>query len=304
MWEETRAFARMMSEQHKNLKFTYFTSGVYFIAPENKTSYTPPRGYPGKSAIGFAHGVGDIARRIDEVNKAHAEGNEIASHANGHFNGQKEGWSKDEWIYELGIFKNILYKPQQFNPDLPAGVGLNFPSQDIRGFRAPELGVNSELYSALSQLHYRYDASRVSEPKTWPKKDVLGIWQIPLSDIVIGEYHDMTISMDFSIYQKQTDAQSIAVKGTPFWDKLYNDTLNSFRDYFNKNFDANRAPVVIANHFSKWNDGAYWEAMKTFAEEVCGRPEVRCTTYGALTDYLDSLSPTVLANYEKGNFPK
>jgi hypothetical protein len=68
---------------------------------------------------------------------------------------------------------------------------------------------------------------------------------------------------------------------------MYNDTLTSYRNYFKGNFAGTRAPVFIGHHFSRWNDGVYWEVMKTFAREECGKPEVRCVTYRELADYLD-----------------
>jgi hypothetical protein len=52
-----------------------------------------------------------------------------------------------------------------------------------------------------------------------------------------------------------------------------------------------------------WNGGAYWEAMTQFATKVCGMPEVKCVTYTEYEKYLETLTPEVLAQYSKGNFP-
>jgi hypothetical protein len=46
--------------------------------------------------------------------------------------------------------------------------------------------------------------------------------------------------------------------------------------------------VHIGHHFSKWNGGAYWGAMQTFAKRVCGLPEVKCVTYGELVTYMEA----------------
>jgi len=37
-----------------------------------------------------------------------------------------------------------------------------------------------------------------------------------------------------------------------------------------------------------WNDGMYWEAMKAFAERVCGMPDVECVTMSTLAGALES----------------
>jgi hypothetical protein len=50
--------------------------------------------------------------------------------------------------------------------------------------------------------------------------------------------------------------------------------------------------------------GAYNEALKDFIRKVCGLPEVRCVTYGALADFLDNAGEPALQAYQRGNFPK
>ena len=46
--------------------------------------------------------------------------------------------------------------------------------------------------------------------------------------------------------------------------------------------------MVIDNHFSQWNDGIYWEAMKEFARKVCDLPNVRCSTFSDLVKYMET----------------
>jgi len=80
--------------------------------------------------------------------------------------------------------------------------------------------------------------------------------------------------------------------------------LETYLQYFESNYNGNRAPVHIGHHFSLWNGGAYWEAMQEFALAVCGRPEVKCVTYTELADFVDTRSPAQLKAYQAGNFPK
>ena len=61
-------------------------------------------------------------------------------------------------------------------------------------------------------------------------------------------------------------------------------------------------PVHIGHHFFNYHGGAYNEALKAFARAVCGLPEVRCTSYAALADFMDKLDPATLEAYRKGDF--
>jgi hypothetical protein len=94
--------------------------------------------------------------------------------------------------------------------------------------------------------------------------------------------------MDYNFYFKQSHAVDTAVRGTPLWNQYYNEVLTSYRDYFKQSYQGNHAPLFIGHHFSLWNDGVYWEAMKTFATEVCGLPDVRCLSYKEVMESLQS----------------
>ena len=69
-------------------------------------------------------------------------------------------------------------------------------------------------------------------------------------------------------------------------------------DYF-----GNRAPVQLGHHFSKWNGGAYWEAMQTVAKRVCGLPEVKCVTFKEIVKFLEENAAN-LPKYQRGDFQK
>ena len=59
-------------------------------------------------------------------------------------------------------------------------------------------------------------------------------------------------------------AKDLAKKGSALWNNYYNEVLAAYMDYFNSNYNSSRAPVVIADHFSKWNDGVYWASAQNF----------------------------------------
>lgn len=300
MWDETLDFARDASRRNAPVDFTYFISGVYFLAPENASLYQAPRRKPGESAIEFADGLEDIALRIDKVNRAVREGHEIASHANGHYLGSD--WTFDEWMQEFSEFNELLFDIQKNNPGLPKKhLALN--PKDITGFRAPELGSNTALFKVLKEMGFRYDSSTISSQRRWPTQTE-GIWNYPLVSIEVGKEKTPVLSMDYSLYHHQSRVKDVAARNSETWRKFHQDLYEAYMKYFSNHYEGNRAPIFIANHFSKWNDGVYWEVMQRFVLSVCGQPEVYCVTFEKLTDYLDSLTPEQLAAYQKGNFPR
>ena len=78
--------------------------------------------------------------------------------------------------------------------------------------------------------------------------------------------------------------------------------LATYLNYFRANYTGNRAPLHIGHHFFGYQNGAYNEALKSFARAVCGLPEVRCVSYAKLADFMDRQSAETLAAYRKGDF--
>ncbi|MDR3558397.1 MAG: hypothetical protein P4L61_02595 [Candidatus Pacebacteria bacterium] len=283
MLDETLVFQQKMEAEGKPLRFTYFINAAYFLTDANAALYQAPGGVPkGTSMIGFSDSASDIALRVREFNKAFAARNEIGSHTAGHFDGS--AWTYDEWKQEFASFASLMSSVQQNNPS----VQIDAPQflADIRGFRAPDLGVNDNLYKTLSDYSFAYDASSVNTGDAWPQK-IDGIWHIPLGTIRLPGDSNPVIAMDYNLWTRQSNAVEAAKKGTPLWNEYFDQVEKGYMDYFNQSYNGNRVPVVISGHFSKWNDGVYWEAMKAFAENVCGRPDVRCGTFSDLVDYLN-----------------
>lgn len=289
MWRNTRDFAQRMKQEGKPLHFTYFISGVYFLAPQYAPVYHPPTFGPGNSAIGFSDSAQDVVERIKQMNGAIAEGHEIGSHANGHFAGGR--WSKENWDQEFNEFEKLIFRWQENNHlenDASAEV-LHLQPKDIIGFRSPLLSKDDAMFQSLADHHFQYDASSVTEiPELWPTKNSYGTWLIPLADIPMKGTSSRVISMDYNFYSRQTNARDWAKRGTPLWLSFRQQMFDSYMDYFNKNYQGDRAPVIIGHHFSTWNDGVYWQTMQDFAEEVCGKPDVYCVDFKELVGYLDT----------------
>lgn len=288
MWQKTLGFAEQMNSQNTPVHFTYFLSGVYFLNYRKKYLYTPPKKSPGESLIGFADSNKDIEKRIAYVNQAIAQGHEIGSHANGHYDGSK--WSETDWQQEFDAFNNLIFSTIKNNDVQPADVdkyGINLDPKKLAGFRSPELGKNPAMFNVLKNNGFAYDTSKVGKIDAWPTKLDNGLWEFPLATIKYASTTGNILSMDYNFYFKQSGAKDVAKKGDANWSKFYNDTYSSYINYFNSNYQHNRAPVFIGSHFSEWNDGVYWAAMRDFAKEVCNKPEVRCITFSELQKYLE-----------------
>lgn len=284
-WRESRAFAAA-----NDLKFTYFISGVYFIPNESRLEYDAPRRGPGRSAIGWGGTAEEIAERFEEVKKAAAEGHEIASHANGHFDGSS--WSESDWKSEFDQFDRFIFE----------GVGvtappLGFGPRDVMGFRAPQLGHGPGLYAALVSKGYAYDASKTGPANAWPAQSA-GLWSFPLAELRIVGPGRATLSMDYNFYF----ADSRATPDPAGKETYKKQMIETYMAYFEGNYLGNRAPLHIGHHFSKWNGGAYWEAMQEFAQAVCGLPEVTCGTYKDLVMFLEAHEDE-LREFQSGDFP-
>jgi hypothetical protein len=286
MWEDSRAFAKEMAVKSP-IHFTYFINAVYLLDPAHYSLFKAPGIQRGVSNIGFATSKADVLKRIEQINYAISEGHEIGSHNAGHFTGTN--WIYEDWMDQFRLFDSIVYDVNKLNPE----YSLNLKKGDIVGFRAPDLGVNNEMYRALKDEGFMYDTSKVDFGHSWPTKDEYGLWQFSLPTITIEDINTnkmrYTIGMDYSLYVLQTQAKDLVKKGTPEWDELYRVTLDSFIKYFYRNYKSNHAPVYMANHFSSWNDGVYWEAMKAFAREVCILKDVKCVSFKELAVYMNGL---------------
>ncbi|CAN5482211.1 hypothetical protein BH10BDE1_BH10BDE1_24730 [soil metagenome] len=301
MWKTTRAFAARSKLQKAPVNFTYFISGVYYVGKANKTKYVEPTHGAGVSAIGWGADAADLQARYDQTNLAHDEENEIASHANAHFDGSK--WSLKNWHDEFKQFHTIIFDFFNFNKVTPTALypnGWAFPEKSMVGFRAPQLGTSAGLWDTLKEFNYRYDTSKTSKSNYWPQRDPKGFWNFPLASLVIAGTGKHTLSMDYNFYY----ADSKALPNPGAKQQYKKQMLETYLQYFEQNYNGNRGPVHIGHHFSLWNDSAYWEAMQEFALKVCGKPEVRCVTYSQLADFMDTRTPAQIAAYQAGNFPK
>lgn len=371
VWQYARDFSRHQKQSGIDNRFTFFINPVYFLHEENKSAYSPTgfrlerrngevvkvrnRG----SAIGWGDGVQDISERVDQMNDAYSEGHEIGSHAVGHFDaGYKEckmdpltrkcardennniqwkwdlRWSEADWRSEFEQFYSILdnvFTLNKIRPSAKQSRGLLF-RDEIKGFRAPVLGISDGLWPNLPKFGIQYDTSKTNFENYWPSRNQYGTWNFPLAEVMEPGGARRWISMDFNFcvrdsarvlseepqtmqIMKWSEKKQAQVKANGARDclnvvsveqkkKAKENMLAIYRSYFNNNYYGNRAPIHIGHHFSRWMSGAYFEAFFEFANEVCSKPEVKCGTYAELLDFMNSKSSSEIEAFKKGNFAK
>jgi hypothetical protein len=294
-WQELTDFAAELNEDSDRIHFTFFVSGINFIADASRAIYEGPHQRRGYSRINFGGTPEQVRKRVDYVNDLYRSGHEIASHAVGHFNGA--AWSAGDWSKEFRSFADIV-KNVGMNNGL-ARAKLAFAATDVIGFRAPYLAKGAGLYGALKANGFRYDTSGVGRADAWPEK-IDGIWRFNLAMLRIQGSGRGTLSMDYNFFVAQLRAASDPRR----YELARDQTLQTYLHYFKTNYAGNRAPLHIGHHFTAYQGGAYNEALKAFARSVCGLPEVRCVTYAKLADFMDQQNAATLAAYRKGDFAR
>ncbi|MDX6475790.1 MAG: hypothetical protein QOH95_1301 [Gaiellaceae bacterium] len=262
-------------------RFTFFVSGVYLFDWAHRDRYAPPGHARGESAIGFAPDQAWVAAMRRQLAAAYTEGHEIGTHYNGHFCGPGGvgSWSARDWGAELEQFDAFLLEG---SPRLPFDAG------DVVGGRTPCLeGDLAALYPVLARRGFRYDASGQALLGTWPtRRD--GIWSFPLPELPFVGHTFRVIGMDYNFMANQIDESPARIESESYR-TLWNAFLVSYR--------GNRAPLSLGNHFETWKSWAYDHALTRFLLRACRMPEVRCTSYEHLADWLDALQPKALRRY-------
>ncbi|HST14853.1 MAG TPA: hypothetical protein VLJ44_08395, partial [Gaiellaceae bacterium] len=173
------------------------------------------------------------------------------------------------WEKELTQFDSLLFH----------GSSLGFGPTEIVGGRTPCLEGNlSVLYPVLARRGFRYDASGQARLGTWPaKRD--GIWSFPLLELPFIGHTFRVVSMDYNFMANQTGEPPAQVESETYR-TLWNAFLVSYR--------GNRAPLTLGNHFETWDSWAYDHALTRFLLRACRMPDVRCTSFERLADWLDA----------------
>ncbi len=96
-------------------------------------------------------------------------------------------------------------------------------------------------------------------------------------------FDDMVLAMDYNFWVKFNGGDraaghrpGAAAEGhAATYDYMYDQAYN-----------GNRAPMLIANHFNKWNGDSFNPPALDFMQDKCGQTDTYCTTYSG-RDRLD-----------------
>lgn len=276
-WERSRVLSRKTGAN-----FTYFLSCVFLLSPDTRRSYQAPGKSAGKSNVGFAQSKQEVRDRLAQIWLAHKEGNEIASHGCGHFDGKD--WSKKDWLAEFDAFTTILRDAYSINGvDGEPDDWRDFAENTVTGFRAPYLSTNAGLFAALTERGFVYDASAVSKGPAMPDRSS-NPTRFALPQIPEGPSERRVIAMDYNLFVRHTAGIERSDTDAVFENRAY----EAFRAAFETQYRGARVPLQLGFHFSLMNDGAYWRALERFAAETCTRADVACVSY---RDYLARSAP-------------
>ncbi len=279
-------------------RFTGFLSGTYLLSYDTRDEYHPPHYAPGTSEIGWGTPA-DVRVEIADLDRALDAGMEIGTHFNGHFcasAGLPSGgdtWTTRDWNIELDQFFHLV-RDYRADNHLPRSVRLHLRRGDVAGGRTPCLeGRPSALYPALAAHGFRYDSSITRGPLTWPTRDQrTGLWQVGMTAFPLhGTGHPVT-TMDYNYFFTQRGG----VDGTVAQARAdQRQVLATYDDLYRRSWHGNRAPVILGNHFNDWNHHAYVNALTSFVDHTCGRPDTECVPFRDLVAWLDVQTPRTLA---------
>jgi peptidoglycan/xylan/chitin deacetylase (PgdA/CDA1 family) len=253
-------------------EFTYFLNCVFALSPDTKHLYDAPGKGRAKSNVGFGKSQDDVAERLNYIWQASLEGHEIASHTCGHFDGKD--WSKADWLAEFSQFNRIMKDAWTINGLADEPNGWRAMIDAISGFRAPYLSTNANLYAALANQKFAYDASKVERDIKGP---VLSgdFAQFALPMLAEGPQQRRVLSMDYNLFVRHSGGFERSDINSEFESR----TLDALNAAFKSQYDGARSPLQFGLHFTLMNGGAYWRAVERFASDVCTRVDVRCVSY-------------------------
>ena len=310
-WHDKWTYWKGISEKVP-LHFTAFLSGTYMLSSATKLKYTGPGHSAGKSSIGW-NDPADLPIQIADLNDAIARGDEIGTHANGHFceGADPSGnvWDEGNWNDELGQFFSLVA-----NVDANNGISekLNLPASQIKGIRTPCLeGKKEALFPAMKAHGLTYDSSFTRRGISWPTQSTDNkIWQFGMAEFPIhGRLPDGSpvdsakrdnhyqITMDYNFYYSQRGASSKGVSAAQSKADSQQ-VLDTYRDMYKATLNGNRAPLVLGNHFNEWNNNAYSDAIANFALETCGKPDTLCLPFRDVIAWMNVQDPARLAQLQ------
>jgi hypothetical protein len=287
----------MTVADESNSRFTGFLSGIYLLGDAGKYAgaYTGPGHKTGAAAIGYGGPESEIVTEVNDLNTAYMKGHEIGTHYNRHFCDDAppggNQWTTADWNDELDQFFDFVKNWKTINgyTDAP---DLIVPPDTIKGGRTPCLtGSLDTLIPAWKAHGMTYDSS-MPAPRNgifWPQK-VDGIWEFYMPQVYSPGFEGMTTAMDYNFWAKFNGARDEPDTAP----ELRSIVKGTYDFMFDQAYNGNRAPILIANHFNKWNGDSFNPPAMDFMREKCGQPDVYCATYQDVIAWMEMQDPAVL----------
>jgi hypothetical protein len=277
--------------QELNGSMTFFLSGIYTLPERNRMVYKPPRHQVGASAIGYLSDQ-SVHATIEQVGIAWREGHEIGTHFNGHFCGPGgvSEWSPADWDSEIDQAIDIVsqWRTNTGFTDLPP---LPFDyTKELIGGRTPCLEGQTNLLKAKRVQQWRYDSSGTGI-QTWPSKFQNGLWNVPMQQVPFPGHSFEVIAMDYNMMFNQSRTPNGDAGMRPTWQRQARD---AFLAGFQRAYTTNRAPLIIGNHFERWNGGIYMDAVADAARQMAQHSSVQFVSFRQLIEWLEAQDPAVL----------
>lgn len=280
-------------------RFTALMTGLYFVADENGAVYQGPGHEPGASAIAFGGTTDDVVEQVKYLNRTWFAGHEMGTHYVGHFcagsGSHGDQWSSADWNQEIGQFFNLMENWQQIN-NLPDAPNLAFGPEEVTGGRTQCLeGQWDQLVPAWHDNGMTWDSSMPS-PVTgliWPEK-IDGIWEFAVPYVYSPAIDGGQTALDYNFWYSYNSATE-QPETAPEMRRIVRET---YRYMYDRAYNGNRAPLVIANHFNDWNGNSFNPAAADFMRDVCADPETICATHSDVAAWLELQDPAVLAEWQ------
>ncbi|MFG2003614.1 hypothetical protein ACGFNU_31075 [Spirillospora sp. NPDC048911] len=294
--DDNRLFSRFRRLGHElGITQTFFLSGVYLLPRSERMRYRPPGKPRGASDIGYL-GRKSIRRTLVQLRQSWAEGNEIATHFNGHFCGPTGvgSWSPAQWRSEITQAKWFV---QHWRTTTGWTTARPLPfdyDKELIGGRTPCLEGRTNVLKAGRSMGFRYDSSG-NGVQVWPRKRY-GLWNLPLQEIPMPGQSYEVLSMDYNFLANQSTSYQGPAAKRPRWKRQMRAGLMSG---FARAYSGNRAPMILGNHFEQWNGGIYMDVVEDVMRAVCTKKEVRCVSFRQLVDWLDAQDPRTLHAFRK-----
>ncbi|MFT3715764.1 MAG: polysaccharide deacetylase [Gordonia sp. (in: high G+C Gram-positive bacteria)] len=282
-----------------NARFSALMTGLYFLTDKAKKKYQGPGYKPGESSLAFGGSKREVIQEIEYLNRTWYDGHEMGTHYVGHFcagmSHPGKDWSTADWNWELDQFFSLMANWRQ-NTGIRNGPDLAFGPEVVKGGRTPCMeGSPQKLFPALRKHDMTWDSSfpAATPGIFWPSK-VRGIWEFPVPFVWSPPLKARQTALDFNFWYTYNGAKD-RPKDAP---KMRRIVRESYEYMYDRAFNGNRAPLVIANHFNDWSGNAFNPATADFMRETCVKPDTICATYQDVIAWMELQDPQVIKDLQ------